>query len=211
MSIAKAKILGEMGGGGSGSVTVENITDASDTGKKLLKAEDAAAARQQIAAIGTEGDQVIDGQLQVSEKLTVTAPDLGEANWTTIINIPQPDGTPGAGIDYSHAGGAVFLRLSLRMADGNLRQTLLLSPRQGPNGQNGGVGLLNDSFLLVGNGYALDQVTDTGYAVFTAGDEVAARAAIGAGTSNLTATPLGKQLLQCEDAAAVKALLGITS
>lgn len=202
-----AKVLGQ---GGGGAVTVASITDASETGKNLLQAADDAAARQQIGAMGTEGDQIIDGHLQVKERLTITAPDPGAATWVTLLDIPLQDGTPGASLDYSHgADGSSFLRFCIRMADGTLRQLLLLSPRTGPNGQPGGIGLPSDSFLQVGNGYALDQVTDTGYAVYTAQDEAAARAAIGAGTSNLTATPFGEQLLQCTDTDAVKALLGL--
>ncbi|KKZ18094.1 hypothetical protein AAY84_12125 [Serratia marcescens] len=173
-----AKALGQ---GGGGAVTVASITDATVTGKALLQATDDAAARQEIGAMGTEGDQVIDGHLQVKEKLTIIAPDPGAATWVTLLDIPMQDGTPGASLDYSHgADGSSFLRFCLRMADGTLRQLLLLSPRMGPNGQPGGIGLPGDSFLQVGNGYALDQVTDTGYAVFTAADKETARTAMAA-------------------------------
>ncbi|MNG72078.1 hypothetical protein D3C81_565020 [compost metagenome] len=173
-----AKALGQ---GGGGAVTVASITDATATGKALLQAADDAAARQEIGAMGTEGDQVIDGHLQVKEKLTITAPDPGAATWVTLLDIPLQDGTPGASLDYSYgAAGSSFLRFCVRMADGTLRQLLLLSPRTGPNGQPGGIGLPGDSFLLVGNGYALDQVTDTGYAVFTADDKETARTAMAA-------------------------------
>jgi hypothetical protein len=79
-----------------------------------------------------------------------------------------------------------------------------------------------------------DSITDattTGKALVRAADEAAARSAIGAGTSSLTvgttattakagnyqptvadisdATAFGRQLMQCADADAVKALLGL--
>lgn len=79
MSILKpAKILGA--GSGEGSVTVEDITDASTLGKSLLKAEDGDAARRQIAAMGTEGDQVLDGKLQLNHQLVLKSVQQTDAN-----------------------------------------------------------------------------------------------------------------------------------
>ncbi|KKZ19049.1 hypothetical protein AAY84_07590 [Serratia marcescens] len=69
--------------------------------------------------------------------------------------------------------------------------------------------MVEGRYLKVGGKYYLNLVTDTGYGLLTAQDNAAARAAIGAGTSNLAASPFGEQLLQCADADAVKALLGL--
>jgi hypothetical protein len=211
MAILKStNTLGAAGGGG-GSVSVDNITDATDTGKSLLKAEDAAAARAEIGAMGTDGDQAIDGKLDVNGLLSVLMPDVSGQNvWAPLIETFDADGNPGPRFLVSReANSATHLSIATRKYNGNIDEVLRVwgyDPLGTPGNAGGGVTVLG--FLYV-HGYDLYNVTKTGYAVYTAQDEAAARAAIGAGTSDLTATSFGEQLLQCADADAVKALLGL--
>lgn len=192
------------------TITVSQISDATDTGKDLLQAKDDAAARQQIGAMGTEGDQTINGQLELKYMLTVTLPQPVVDNWVPLINLAWPDSTVGAYTEYAHnAQEAVSLRLNIRTGKGKETPIWQIDPTDNGHGQVGGFEIVEESYLKVGGKYYLNLVTDTGYGVLTAQDEASARAAIGAGTSNLTATPFGEQLLQCADADAVKALLGI--
>ncbi|CAI1107374.1 hypothetical protein [Serratia quinivorans] len=178
MSILKpAKILGA--GSGEGSVTVEDITDASTLGKSLLKAEDGDAARRQIAAMGTEGDQVIRGSLELKSMLTVNLPQPVADNRIPVINLPWKDGTVGAYIDYAHnAQDEVSLGLNVRQAKGKEKRIWQIVPTDNGLGQVGGFEIVEESYLKVGGQYYLNLVTDTGYGVLTAKDEETARAAI---------------------------------
>ncbi|KAB1578752.1 hypothetical protein [Serratia marcescens] len=193
----------------NGNYYLDQITD---TGYSVYTAPTKENARTAIDAMGTEGDQTINGQLELKNMLTVTLPQPVVDNWVPLINLAWPDGTVGAYTEYAHnAQEAVSLRLNIRTGKGKETPIWQIDPTDNGHGQVGGFEIVEGRYLKVGGKYYLNLVTDTGYGLLTAQDNAAARAAIGAGTSNLTASPFGEQILQCEDAAAVRALLGITT
>lgn len=80
MSIEKpARTLGETSGGG-GTVTVAGITDATDLGKSILLAIDVPTLLALIAALGSSGDQVLDGKLQLNHQLVLKSVQQTDAN-----------------------------------------------------------------------------------------------------------------------------------
>lgn len=65
---------------GGKNVSSEDITDATETGRKLLKAEDAAAARDVIGAvtIGTEATDAKPGDYKPTSDEISDATDIGK-------------------------------------------------------------------------------------------------------------------------------------
>ncbi|WP_336242003.1 hypothetical protein [Enterobacter cloacae] len=80
MSIEKpARTLGEQSGGG-GTVTVAGITDATDLGKDILLTVDVQTLLELISALGSSGDQVLDGKLQLNHQLVLKSVQQTDAN-----------------------------------------------------------------------------------------------------------------------------------
>lgn len=80
MSIEKpARTLGKTSGGG-GTVTVANITDATDLGKNILLTVDVPTLLALISALGSSGDQVLDGKLQLNHQLVLKSVQQTDAN-----------------------------------------------------------------------------------------------------------------------------------
>lgn len=74
-----ARTLGETSGGG-GTVTVAGITDATALGKSILLEVDAAALLTLIDALGSSGNQVLDGKLQLNHQLVLKSVEQTDAN-----------------------------------------------------------------------------------------------------------------------------------
>ncbi|HHA2249934.1 TPA: hypothetical protein ACOEHG_004876 [Enterobacter ludwigii] len=214
-------------GGGSGyggveinpgsylSVNNYLLDQVTATGYAVYTAGTKEDARTAIDAMGTDGDQVIDGHLQINDALTILGTDIpGGGVRVPIMELFDATSNLAASMTASRGSGDNMMHLgfAVRTNIGNVQDTFFITATDQlgtPGNNRSGVEVVNGGFLYVRGGYDLSKVTDTGFAVYTAQDEAAARTAIGAGTSNLTATSFGEQLLQCEDAAAVKALLGL--
>lgn len=174
MSILKpAKILGAIVGS---SVTVEDITDATDAGKSVLLAADVEAIRTLLAALGNTGDQVLDGKLQLNHQLVLKSIEQTDAN-VLVFKFGEDDGV----IDVAIRATATpdnhgQLALGVRDSTNNVVNAITI------DGNGKQIMVLAGYKLLVGP----------------------------SGTDISKLTPFGGQLLACQDAAAVKTLLGIT-
>ncbi|POZ13675.1 hypothetical protein C3Z09_22315 [Lelliottia aquatilis] len=73
------RIIGKAAAAG-GSVTVADITDATDLGKDILLAVDVPALLALISALGSSGDQVLDGKLQLNHQLVLKSVQQTDAN-----------------------------------------------------------------------------------------------------------------------------------
>lgn len=80
MSIEKpARTLGVASGGG-GTVTVAGITDATELGKDILLTVDVPTLLALITALGSTGDQVLNGKLQLNHQLALKSVQQTDAN-----------------------------------------------------------------------------------------------------------------------------------
>lgn len=80
MSIEQAeRTIGKSAAGG-GPVTVADIADATELGKNILLTVDAAALLELITALGSSGDQVLDGKLQLNHQLVLKSVQQTDAN-----------------------------------------------------------------------------------------------------------------------------------
>ncbi|MGO3395325.1 MAG: hypothetical protein ACTINL_02375 [Serratia proteamaculans] len=175
MSILKpAKILGA--GSGDGSVTVENITDATDAGKSVLLAANVEAIRTLLAALGNTGDQTLDGTLTITDGLIIRSPNqtVGE-----VISF-----------QFGEDDGVIDVAIRATATPDNHGQ-LALGVRDSTNN-------VVNAITIDGNGKQI--MVLAGYKLLVGPS----------GTDISKLTPFGGQLLACQDAAAVKTLLGIT-
>lgn|GEM_PF-3884855 len=175
MSIEKpAQTLGETSGGG-GQVTVENITDATDLGKSLLLTVDAPTLLALIAALGSTGDQVLDGKLQLNHQLMLKSVQQTDANVIAFL--------------FGEDDGVIDVAIKATGTTDNHGQ-IALSVRDDS-------GNLINAITVDGNSKAVLFHPD--YKIY-----------MGSSSIDLSKiTPFGGQLLACQDAAAVKTLLGI--
>jgi len=179
MSILKpAKILGA--GSGDGSVTVENITDATDAGKSVLLAANVEAIRTLLAALGNTGDQVLDGTLTITDGLIIRSPNqtVGEV---ISFQFGEDDGV----IDVAIRATATpdnkgQLTLGVRDDSGAVVNAIAV------DGINKQVAVRAGYKLLVGaSGTDISSITAVGKQLIDSANAAAARTAIGAGTSSL--------------------------
>ncbi|QQN36625.1 hypothetical protein JHW33_08460 [Rahnella aceris] len=176
MSIEKpARTLGEKSDGG-GTVTVADISDATELGKDILLTVDVPTLLAQISALGSTGDQVLDGKLQLNHQLMLKSVQQTDANVVAFC-FGEDDGVIDVAIK---ATGTIDnhgqIALSVRDDSGNLINAITVD---------------GDSKAVL---------FQPGYKVYIGNSAVE--------ISKITA--FGGQLLACQDAAAVKALLGIT-
>lgn len=175
MSIEQAKrTIGKSAAGG-GAVTVADITDATELGKNILLTVNAAALLGLITALGSSGDQVLDGKLQLNHQLVLKSVQQTDANVIAFL-FGEDDGVidvaiKATGTTDNHGQ----IALSVRDDSGNLINALTVD----------------------GNSKAV--LFQPGYKVYMGNSAVE--------ISKITA--FGGQLLACQDAAAVKTLLGI--
>ncbi len=179
MSILKpAKILGA--GSGDGSVTVANITDATDAGKSVLLAADVEAIRTLLAALGNTGDQVLDGKLQLNHQLVLKSILQTDAN-VLVFKFGEDDGV----IDVAIRASATpdnhgQLALGVRDSTNNVVNAITI------DGNSKQIMVLTGYKLLVGaSGTDISSITAIGKQLIDSANEAAARTAIGAGTSSL--------------------------
>ena len=159
-----------------GSVTVADISDATELGKKILLTFDTAALLALIGAIGITGDQVLDGKLQLNHQLVLKSVQQTDANVIAFL-FGEDDGVidvaiKATGTTDNHGQIAI----SVRDDSGNLINAITVDG--------------NSKAVLFQPGYKIHM-----------GNSAVEISKI---------TPFGGQLLACQDAAAVKTLLGIT-
>lgn len=160
---------------GGGSVTVENITDATELGKSILLAVDVPTLLTIISALGSSGDQNLDGELTVTDGLTIRSPQQTSANVISFFFGPN-DGVLDASIKAT--------------ATADNKGQLAL----GVNDDSGGVA---NAFTI--DGSSKQMMVLAGYKLL-----------VGASGTDISGiTSFGKQLIECQDAAAVKTLLGL--
>lgn len=175
MSVEKpARTLGETSGGGQ--VTVGNITDATELGKSLLLTVDAPTLLALISALGSTGDQVLDGKLQLNHQLVLKSVQQTDANVIAFY--------------FGEDDGVIDVAIKATGTTDN-RGQIAISVRDDS-------GNLINAITVDGNSKAV--LFQPGYKVYMGNSAVE--------ISKIT--PFGGQLLACQDAAAVKTLLGIT-
>lgn len=176
MSIEQAeRTIGKTATAGS-QITVADITDATELGKNILLTIDVPTLLALISAIGSTGDQVLDGKLQLNHQLALKSVQQTDANVIAFL-FGEDDGVidvaiKATGTTDNHGQ----IALSVRDDSGNLINALTVD----------------------GNSKAV--LFQPGYKVYMGNSAVE--------ISKIT--PFGGQLLACQDASAVKALLGIT-
>ncbi|WP_238158648.1 hypothetical protein [Trabulsiella odontotermitis] len=206
--------------GGEAAVKVEHITDATDTGKALLKASDGEAA---MKSLENENGDIIVGKGMIFKADAITDEHIIEFQYA------PHDGKADASImaNANAQGGAIALAVRgendpvpvnvITLTAAGARDVIIGHP---------------DFTLHVGKALVdISNITSFAKSVVECATAEALRTLIGAGTSNLAigatsttakagdyqptvadisdATAFGRQLMQCADADAVKALLGI--
>lgn len=176
MSIEKStQTLGDSSGKGE-TVTVADIIDATEQGKRILLTEDVTTLLGLISALGSSGDQVLDGKLQLNHQLLLKSVQQTDAN-VIAFYFGEDDGIIDAAIKATATTGNYGqIAISVRDSSGNLMNVITA------DGSNKLVLFQPDYKVHIGKSAV----------------EI----------SNIT--PFGGQLLACQDAAAVKSLLGIT-
>ena len=161
--------------GGGGSVSVADISDATSLGKSILLAVDAPTLLVLISALGSSGDQVLDGKLQLNHQLVLKSEQQSTANVLEFYFGPD-DGVLDVSIKATAtADNYGQMALGVRDDTGNVVNAITI------DGSGKQIMVLADYKLLVG----------------------------ASGTDISGITSFGKQLIECQDAAAVKTLLGI--
>lgn len=154
---------------------MENITDATDLGKSLLLTVDAPTLLALIAALGSTGDQVLDGKLQLNHQLMLKSVQQTDANVIAFL--------------FGEDDGVIDVAIKATGTTDNHGQ-IALSVRDDS-------GNLINAITVDGNSKAVLFHPD--YKIY-----------MGSSSIDLSKiTPFGGQLLACQDAAAVKTLLGI--
>lgn len=169
------RTLGETAGGG-GTVTVAGITDATTLGKDILLTVDVPALLALISALGSSGDQVLDGKLQLNHQLVLKSIEQTDAN-VLAFYFGEDDGV----LDVSIKATATVdnhgqLALGVRDDTGNVINALTIDG--------------NSKAIMIWPGYKFH-----------------------VGNSNVDisgVTPFGKTVLECQDAAALRTLIGVS-
>ncbi|KAB1581147.1 head fiber protein [Serratia marcescens] len=166
--------------GGGVTVTVANITDATDAGKDVLLAADVEAIRTLLAALGNTGDQVLDGKLQLNHQLVLKSIVQTDAN-VLAFYFGTDDGVMDASIRASATtDNHGQLALGVRDGTNNVVNAITI------DGDGKQVITLAGYKLLVGaSGTDISSITAVGKQLIDSTNAAAARTAIGAGTSNL--------------------------
>lgn len=168
------RIIGKAAAAG-GSVTVADITDATDLGKDILLTVDVPTLLALISALGSSGDQVLDGKLQLNHQLVLKSVEQTDANVIAFY--------------FGEDDGVIDVAIKATATVDN-RGQIAISVRDD-------TGNLINAITVDGNSKAVLFHPD--YKIY-----------MGSSSVDLsTVTPFGSQLLACQDAAAVKTLLGI--
>lgn len=163
-----------------GTITVSQISDATDAGKSVLLAADVEAIRTLLAALGNTGDQVLDGKLQINHQLVLKSILQTDAN-VLAFKFGEDDGV----IDVAIRASATpanhgQLALGVRDSTNNVVNAITI------DGEGKQIIALAGYKLLVGaSGTDISSITAIGKQLIDSANAAAARTAIGAGTSSL--------------------------
>lgn len=157
-------------------MTVDSITDATALGKRILLTVDAASLLEEISALGSSGDQVLNGKPQLNHQLMLRSVEQTDANVIEFY-FGEDDGVVDVAIKATATvGNHTQLALGVRDDRGNVINALTID---GNSKQN----MLWPDYKFLAGDSSVDWSV---------------------------ATPFAQQLLACTDAAAVKALLGVS-
>ncbi|MCH5739609.1 hypothetical protein MMB25_22655 [Salmonella enterica] len=202
------------------SLSADNITDATDTGKALLRASDGVAA---MKSLENENGDIIVGKGMIFKADTITdehiiefqyAPHDGKADASIMANANAQGGAIALAVRGENDPAPVNV---ITLTAAGTRSVIIGNP---------------DFALFVGKAQVdISNITAFAKSVVECATDEELRTLIGAGTSSLAigttattakagnyqptvadisdATAFGRQLMQCADADALKALLGI--